>query len=306
MTTATEIGRADFPGTIQIQEKDSVDLDLAGKVIRDRLRVTVYIHTPGGYLNSTAGRMVRIAAYFPDSIFVTSATAILPLADRTFADTIDFSNDIQASRAVFQSGQVDVEITNQSNLTFEVQLRLPDLTRDGSVLRVSGYLEPDSSEKMTVDLQDLTYRNPGLPGTPLCVEVGLHTPGSSVPVQVSAADRFTVWVDVKSPVLESVTGILPPTVLSVDGLSAELNLPEGFENVGLASGELQLEILSSLAFPGEFSLELTGGPSQTLSIAGHILPAPPGDTLTSYIKSIRPNQWSITNIRRESADNSAF
>jgi len=283
VTTATEIGRADFPGTIQTQEKRSVDLDLAGKVIRDRLRFTAYIHTPGGYLDSTAGRMVRIAAYFPDSIFVTSATAVLPLMDRTFADTIDFSNDIQATRAVFQSGQVDVEITNESNLTFDVQLRLPGLTRDGLTLGVSGYLEPNSSEKMTVDLQNTTYENPGQQGTPLCVEVGLHTPGSSVPVQVSAADRFTVWMDIKSPVLESVTGILPPTVLSVDGLSAELNLPEGFENVGLASGELQLEILSSLAFPGEFSLELTGGRSQTLSIAGDILPATAGEPITSYI-----------------------
>ncbi len=283
LNSAVEIGRAVFAGTINSGETRSSDLDLSGKMIGERIGLTAFIRTPGGYLESVEGKTIEITASFPDSLTVTGGVAVIPAVEKTFADTIDFSAEIQADEAVFSGGRVNVEVANGSNLDFDVELVLPDLTRDGYPLRVTGHIGAQSSAFLYFELAHTAYNNPVVGTTPLRVQVNLQTPGSAVPVAVSAADRFTIEVGIEAPVIESVTGILPATIQDIDGLQAEIDLPEGFEGIGLAAGELQLEVISSLPFPGEFEIELTGDRRQSLTITGEILPAVGGEPIASQV-----------------------
>ncbi len=271
--SAAEIGRAIFAGGIPAGQQGQAAVDLAGQTIHDRLRCDVMLSSPGGYLESTAGRSVDIAVSFADSLQVTSTVARLGAIERLVADTVTLSNEFAATSAKFQRGFLNLQVINGVELGFDYQLRFPDLRDEGGPVNLTGYLDAESFDYLSVDLQGIEYDNNFSVGTPLRVEAILQTSGSAGLVSISAADRFTVQVDIDSPVIESITGVLPPTVQAVTNLQTEVNLPDGFENVGLAGGEMQLTIVSSLPFPGEFSLDLAGDQLQALSVSGEIIPA---------------------------------
>lgn len=283
LNSAEEIGRAVFTGIINAGETRSTDLDISGKSIGEHIALLALVRTPGGYLESAEGKTIPVSISFPDSIRVTGAVATIPAIRKSLADTIGFSNEIQAAQAVFSDGSINVEMVNGSNLDYDIELVLPDLSRGGDPLCVTGHIGSQSSANMSVELGQATYSNPVAGTTPLRVQANLYTAGSAAPVAVSAADRFTFAVDIESPVVESVTGVLPVTVQDITDLRAEIDLPDGFEQIGLAVGEIQLEVVSSLPFPGAFALELLGDRFQSLTIAGDILPATGGEPIASQV-----------------------
>gem|GEM_PF-2174188 len=270
---ASELGRVVFTGAIDPGDSRSADVDISGKTINEQLGFAAFVRTPGGYLESPSGDSLELIIWFPDSIIVTTAVALVPVADKSLLDTIDFSTEILASAAEFSGGRVAVELGNYSNLDFDVEVLLPDLSIAGSPRSVTGFVAAHSMTQLSVELAGTSYRNTQAGCTPLRIHARLHTSGSGVPIEISAADRFVFAVNIDSPVVESVTGILPVTVQHLDNLRAEIDLPEGFEGVSLAAGEMEVEVVSSLPYPGEFALQLSGDRQQTLAIAGDILPA---------------------------------
>jgi len=283
IATSTPLGQAVFTNPIPPAAVAEADIDLAGQTIGDRLQMTVYLQSAGGYLEATEGLSLEISAYFPDSLEVSQATAMVPPVSRLFSDIVDFSNDIQASAAVFQGGQLAVGITNGCRLDADVVVRFPDLSRHGAPVALTGFLGSGLSEQLVLDLENISYVNSEPGATRLRVEFEIQTPGSSSPVEVDATDRFEITAIVDSPIIESFTGILPRTRQTVSGLNTEIDLPDGFEDVGLAAAEIQVEVLSSLPFPGEYSLGLTGDRAQSLSIEGELLPAIGGIPIASAV-----------------------
>ncbi len=279
--TAAEIGRVVFAGVISPAESRAVDVDLSGAAITGQLAFSAYVRTPGGYVESVAGNSIEISAHFPEAIAVTEALAVVPKFEKTLADTIEFTDDIQASAAEFSGGQVLVHLGNGSNLDFSVNLILPDLTRDGVPLAMTGTVAARSTVRLSLDLTGTSYSNDVTSFTPLRINAVLFSSGSVAPIAISSADRIAVTADIEAPVVESVTGTLPATVQPVEDLQAEIDLPEGFAEVGLAAGELQVEVVSSLPYPGAFDLLLTGDRQQSLQIAGEFMPAAAGVPLAS-------------------------
>ena len=283
MLTGNEIGQVVFPVPIADQDARSVDLDLAGKTINSRFRLAVQLHTPGGLITTVDGKSIEITVGFPDSVTVSQAAGVIPPLSRMWSDTIDFSHTIRAAQAVFQRGTVDVQMHNGTQLAFTVLLCSGDVTRDGQPVCVAGTLAPASSTTLSIPLEHAAYRNHATAGARLQIGLNLQTAGSAEIVHIGAADRFDVVIHIVSPIVESLTGVLPATVQAVEGLQAAVDLPAVFENAGLAGGELRLEVLNSLPFPGSFDLLLTGNRGQSLLLAGEMLPAPAGQPLASAI-----------------------
>jgi hypothetical protein len=280
---ATQLGQVVFDDAIGPLAVAEDDFDLAGKTVSGRWRLVVYLQSPGGIINSVDDKSLGITIDFPDSLVVSEATATIPYASRLFIDTIGFSDSVQASAAVFQSGQLEIGITNGSPLELESTLHFPDLSTGGVPVMLGGTLAPNQTGQFILDLAGVSYSSQASGTTDLRIEIETQTPGTTSPVEISASQRLDVDVHVDSPVIESVTGILPRTMQMVSGLNAGIDLPDGFEDAGLAAAEIRMEVLSSLPFPGEFLFDLTGDRAQSLSITGELLPATGGLPIASAV-----------------------
>ncbi len=267
------LGLAVFPAGVAASGSASADLDLSDVSVGNQLALSLYARTPGGNISHLDANELQIEAEFYGPVEVSEASATIPAITRNYSDTIALSNDYQASAATFSGGHISIDVQNNLPLATSLELTLPDLTSGGLPLSAGGSIGPQGSTTLTFDLAGVSYSNAQAGSTPLRVEAAFDSPGSPTPVTVTASNQFTVESEVLEPVIESITGILPEVTKSITDLQTEIDLPDGFEEAGLAAGELQLEILSSLPYPGSFDLRLSGDRQQSLLITGDILPA---------------------------------
>ncbi len=277
------LGTAVFPEGVNAHGETTVAVPVANVTIGNQLALILYARTSGGELNPQDDNQLRVIAEFDGPVEVSAAIAVVPPIVREYLDTVALSHDYQASAATFSDGHISVTVANDLAIGTALELTLPDFTRQGTALSNSGTIDPLGSATVHFDLSNTDYNNSQAGSTPLRVRAVFDSPGSTIPVTISSDDQFSIQAEIVEPVVESVTGVLPEVIRTISGLQAEIDLPDGFEDAGLAAGELQLEIISSLPYPGSFGFTLSGDRQQTLAISGEILPASGGVPIASQV-----------------------
>jgi hypothetical protein len=266
--SAQQVGLAVFQDGLDIGETESKSINLSGKEISNTFSYTAYFHTDGGTLFTLADKEVGVEAAFADDLIVSSAVARVPAQNKSYTETVNFDENNHIDFARIKEGSLSVEITNSTNLTASVQIAVNQLVSGGEPLVKTASIAPRQTTHLSEDLAGYEFTPlPGeiQPSLVVTTEAAIAGSGSSA-VQIASTDSFAVILDVYGITLSSVEGIIEPSEISIEPITEDVEIPDGFENFSLKEAVMTVEIYSAVDMPAEISLRIEGSDGQRLDI----------------------------------------
>lgn len=270
---ATLVAGGSFPSTIAAGGAvDTLSLNLAGKTISNTLEVRADCHTPGGSVSNTDDRYIRTEMAFQNNLEVSAATAEVPqMSDLTFSQKVglDLETGESIDTAGLSTGTLSLTVVNGTNLASLIEIQIPELKYGAaSWWNLDTVLYGGDSVTVSTDLSD--YELVPTSDT-VNVNVTAHVPGSNgEKVQVSQNDAFRVSANLTSLSFDRVVGTFANSEASFEGIHQELEVPQGFSDVGLNSAVLTLQVDNAVDLPGSLDITLTGSNNKTLNLTGEI------------------------------------
>jgi hypothetical protein len=299
-----EIGSVTFEGGLAVGESKSETIDLSGKTISNSFSYNAHMYTPGGTILTVTEKSVSVEAGFSGTISVSSATAKVPAQTRDYDRNVSFADDNQITNAAIKSGNLNLDITNSTNLTAQIDVTVEQFTFGGNPLSFCVDVSPQQIGVVSHDLSGYNFAPLSGESQPtMNVNLSVDLPGSgSNTVEVSSTDFFSIDVQASGLEFSSVSGIIAPTVVEIDPITEVVDIPNGFDNFNLTSAVLTLELTSAVNLPGELNVHLEGNSGQQLDISESITGgtvANPGvttivvDNVGSFLNPI-PSEITIT------------
>ncbi len=256
-------------------DEDFLTISLAGKTVSDSVQITVFSHSdPGVDLRvAPAGKQIVTEVTFPEGLIVTSAMAeVPPLDDVPFSQRVGLELDASETidTASLAGGDLNLAVTNNTSLPANVDIVIPNLELSGSPLTITRAVSAGQTVLINSDLAGYNL----IPvDDSVDVDILAHISGSSgQSVLVQYTDSFSVDASLSDLSFNSVTGVFANTAADFDNIHEELDVPDGFDNVGLVSAFLTLRIENGVDMPGYLDIELTGDNGKVLTISGDIEP----------------------------------
>ncbi|MDM7925124.1 MAG: hypothetical protein QUS35_03810 [bacterium] len=178
-------------------------------------------------------------------------------ARQSISDTLILEDTILIESAVFDSGDVNVELDNQTGFFIGLRAEVPSLRNpDGSMVVFDRSGLPPGFSRLTIPLENISFR-PGIGGSrnliPYDGFIELQSPAG---VQ---GHSVRVRIDLSKVKYKSVTGWLNRTSASVDEtVETDLEVSDAFEGVQFASALLNLTLFNPVGFPGSLDVVITG------------------------------------------------
>ncbi len=215
---------------------------------------------------------------FLSELVADSAEAVVPVQSFTTASSIRVAEDMEISEGLIRYGAVRFTIRNPFPLAGTARATFP------AVFRAANGIEPlfvafdlpaavggePSWGGATLDLGGALFRPREGSGDRLDYELSVQTlpSGSSVRLGTGAAALGTM--DPTRIALDSLRGRLDRRRFSIRPTWSHHDPPEGIDSLSFESASLTLEITSTIAFPAEAELFVTGRP-----VGGGELPSVP-------------------------------
>lgn len=264
------------PPGIPAGHTDSVAVGLGGKRISNLLRLQFHCHTPGSTMLTLSGRTLTSSATFPEDLTVSAARAEIPSISKAFSASAEIPSTQTIVNAEVSSGSMRLILDNGTTVASEINISVPDFHLNGNPVNVTRTVPANQSQIINIDLagytlepSDLTYPQE------IIIDASAHIDSTSPRmVDIYKDDTLRGIAYLSDIQFSTVTGIADSTEASFSGISADLEIPNGFDSVTLANATLVLEIESSVNFPGGFSIGLLGNAGQSMQMSGLI---PAGD-----------------------------
>jgi len=285
MTSFEVLGIVVFEGGLGMGETKSQSIDLSGKTIFNSFSFEANLHSPGGTLFSVGENRVTIAAGFSNTITVSSATAKIPAQEKSYSQEISFSEENVITSAEIRSGDVELTVTNNTNLTADIEIVISQFTNDGDPLSIPASLLPNQTNIISADLSGYVFTPiDGRPEPTVEFTTNVSLSGSGVvTAYVSSDNNFGVEVSVSNIAFRSVSGIINPTVVEIEPITEPVDIPNGFEHFSFTAAVMEISIQSAVNLPGEIEIHLEGGAGQELDVVGAIAPGSVETPTTSII-----------------------
>ncbi len=274
----------DIPGGIPAGDVRVDTVDLGGKTISNQLELAMHCHTPGATSFSTADKSLAATVSMPEGPRVSSATAQLPQVTREFSDAVSISSEHQVQSAVIGTGEVVLDIENNTNIPVNLAITLDDVNDGTSPLVINRSISAGQTGQFIYDLAGYTIEpaDQVVPQTlNVTVAAVIDSSGSQL-VTFNAGDHISVSTGLRNLSLASIQGILAPTTAAFDNVQQEIEIPKGFDEVQLTSAVMYLEIENSVDIPGFFSLTIDGDGRQKI-LSGTIAAGTPLSPTTTTI-----------------------
>ncbi len=255
--------------------------NLAGVVLPDQVATRLRGGSPGSsgqfvVINGTDA--IAVEAAFT-GLVVSSATAVV--GNQTFNSSFDSAlpADYEITRAVIQSGSMDIDLTNGMPIPCTAYLSWEQVRNiDGLPLVRTFDLPAGGSASSQLDFAGYTVQSNGLPLTSLPATINIVTPGSSgVPVTLSAGDGLTASLSSGVIAFSSVTGVVPAYEVPLDPITESIDLPDEMSGLELTAANLTLTLTNSSGIPADVDLTLTGtaasGTTRSIVVNEQLLPA---------------------------------
>jgi len=288
VTYNRSIGSQVFPTPIPDGGIDSVLYDLSGQTLSNLIQARISAVTPGGTVLSTSGKNIITTMRFDGDLTVAAATAEIPALNRSFSQNLALGESDVIYQATLLSGNLHVEIGNQTNLTAGLDITFPDLRYNGSPLTIQRTIGPIGSSIVNINLAgyELTPTDSTLPQE-VRVEVEASVPASAPQhVTIDQSQQFIVEAGLSNLAFGSVTGIFSTVGTTVEPTEYELDVPAGLDSAQLVSAVVTLEIENGVELPGMLALTLLGNNGKTLVISGPVTPGTPtSPVVTQFIDS---------------------
>lgn len=284
------IATNNFPGTPAIPDNDTalLVLDLAGRTISDSLALRIRAHTTGTvdwwYM---AGKSLTATVGFAGDVEVSAAETQIPAIPPTdLSESVALESDHTILTAYLSSGDLSIILDNNSNLTANLSLALPDFKLDGNIFTLDTVVAPQSTNNIVRSMTGYIFE-PVDQTSPQQIDFNATATlqQSAQMIVIDENDDIQITIMVTNLAFDSMSCILSQTTASFDNLdSIAIDVPEGFDDLRLANAVLELEITNGFNFPGTLNLTLSGDGSQTpLNISGIIPPGTPANPTVKII-----------------------
>ncbi len=246
-------------------------LPIDGQRVSSNLRVSVYCHTNNGGTVDPNGKQLETDVDFPGDVVVTSANAQVPaLEDILFSQDIglDLDSGERIDSASLASGQISLGVTNNTPLDATIQITIPNL-KNGATQYSTTRVVPANQ---TININDNIAGYTMIPNADsVNINAVASVPGSGNSfVTVNETDDFAVDAQLNSLRFASVSGVFDSTTADFNGISEALDVPDGFDNVGLVQAALTLEINNGVDLPGVLDITINGSNGKQINLSGNI------------------------------------
>ncbi|MCX6143035.1 MAG: hypothetical protein NTZ35_07430 [Ignavibacteriales bacterium] len=302
-----EIARLSFAGkTIQPGKVSTVSTSLANVTIQNSFSVLSFRMHAQASSGSVAYTPLSGIEYLVtlSNLAVRSAKAIIPSQSllRTTDTVITVDDSVSLQSAYFRSGAFDVVFQNNIDVNATISLTIRELQdkTTGAPFAINTAINSKETVRIPVNAANLKVQSSSTGiGTRLTLSATVGSIESQVPRQISSTDFLRVDFQPRSAfIIQSITGRIKPTPLSISAGASGINLGEVSDkltgNVTLDSVRLALRLSMSGGFPTDYNLYLVAmnrrvSPAHIDSIA---IPPPVGSTL----RRIFPAQGRVTQI----------
>jgi hypothetical protein len=279
------IATGTWAGTLPTGDSAVIPLVLDGKTVPNRLTIEGHYHTPLDTVRNFSTRFVETRVVFGDTLTATSALARVPAISRTDSSLVSLAETDRIDSAALETGTLNVEVRNNTSLGATVSITAPDFVAMGQPLTSQQFVAAHGSVQFDLDLSSysLIPRSSVLPQQAAIV-AHADIPGTGTQqVQIDQADSFLVSADISGVTFTSVTGVFQAVTAAFDGISADIDIPTGLEEVELVNAIATLEIENSLDLPGVVDIQLQGDNGKSSVFSGDIAPAGLAASVTSTI-----------------------
>ncbi len=274
-----------IPGGIPSGNSAINHIDLAGKTISDQLSVNIHCHAQEQTSFTLSGKTLNASLGMPDGLSVSSAIAKVPQIDKSFSANIELNCEHQIESALLETGNVSIDITNNTNISADIILELPDIRNGTTIFQISENIPAQQTTRLIYDIVGYTIE-PLDQTVPQVLDVnidGIIPSSGDVLVSVDENDDIVVEASIFNISLASATGILAATVADFGTIEQTIDIPTGFDNIELPSAVLTLEVVNTVNLHGSFIIDINGDQGQHKTISGDILPGTPGNPVTTLI-----------------------
>lgn len=190
-----------------------------------------------------------------------------------------FPGDIVIENAVVKSGEIIVEITNQSGYQGRIELEIPSITFGGNSVRIEIVSTPGINPPRHLDLSAYTITPRNVGGRS---RIDFNTKVIIEAVHGGQAGNFQISFNISDIFFEEVTGTLNEIEVPFDSAEMEIDFPEELEGFEIGSAELELTLRVGVRIPMHLNLIIQGfetnGPSAApVQIDTWMTPTPSGE-----------------------------
>ena len=228
------------------------------------------------------------------SLEVSSAIAAIPGIQLSQEQDVEFPEDVILQEAEFYSGQMVVNVVNDTDLGMEFTIAIPSITYvyDEEQYSELIYMEPRTITQRVVDLRDLNIRPP-LPDPGEKQVLKVFVEGSTIPssgefLEVTSDDSISVEVSFNNKIgLLSFTGVIEEQEVEVTNMTTEVDMPEGFSDFQFSRALLELHLFNSIGLPikidGEFFGTGSEGEPALVPVIMNIAPGSPSNEVRTDV-----------------------
>lgn len=260
-----------FPNPIVAGQTDTLISTISDLLLSNRLRIDVFAFTPGGIVQQFSTRYIGTELVFDNPLVISNANAIVPQQD-----TLLFSQGIALNLASGESivsadvtsGQLSLDFVNATALGTEVQISFPALQNGGSPLVINQPLNANSQYNNNIDLTGYVLV-PQSDSVPVQVSVNVLGSGGQY-VPVNETDSFVVDASLSGLSFDRITGAFPSKEIAFDAVEQALDVPDGFDEIGIVSAALTLTVENGLDVPGNLACTLLANNGNQLVLTGLI------------------------------------
>jgi hypothetical protein len=279
------IVRDTFPGPILPGTADTLIISLNGRTLSNSIRIHVDATTTGGNVDSASTRGITSGMFFNGDLTVTSAVAKIAAITRSFSQIAELSEPGRVDTANISGGEINLTFINATNLAADIQIAIPSIISNGQPLIVTQPVSPQSSSLVRVALAGKQLI-PGGVSTPQYVTLDAQAicagSGSGM-VGVNETDSFHVDANFELVRFSSVVGSFDSIGTVFTGVTQQVDIPSGFENMELTAATLTLEIVNAIDQPGNLDVTILGSNGKQLALSGTIQPGTQSIPVTSLI-----------------------
>ncbi|MBU8932371.1 MAG: hypothetical protein KOO62_00040 [candidate division Zixibacteria bacterium] len=264
-----------------------IPLDLAGKTVPSDVIIVSSFNTFEGTVTAVSTRYLSTEITFSDTLQVTSATAQIPGLSLFQSTSVALAEDDRIDTASLASGTLSLSLTNETPLDANLTVSVPDILSGAGVLLTVGPVAVPASQTVIVNQNLAGYQLVPQSSTvpqELSLEVDLAIEGSGMEQRtVSQYDSIAVTANLTNLVFGSVTGRFEAVSATFDGISEDIDVPTGFENIELVNATVTLIIENGIDLPGQVSIQLTGNNDKILVMGGDISPRGLATSVTTEV-----------------------
>ncbi len=285
VTNNQVIGTQSIVGGLADGATDSAMFALGGRTLSNDLVARIDAFTPGAAVLSASGKNLATVLRFNGVLTVASATAEIPGLSRSFSENVTLGEADPVYHATLSNGSLDLTISNGTNLEAVLDISFPDLLQASAPFSVQRTVTANSSQVVSIDLTgyELIPSDSTAPQD-IAVDV-VATVAGTAPQQVAVTqiDEFSVTAALTGLEFGSVTGRFSTVESTIDPIDKAIDVPDGFDQITLASAVVTLEVENGVQLPGSLDITLQGDNGKTLDISGNVAAATVGGPVVSNI-----------------------